>query len=181
VLQDGRLVTSERSGRQRIYRVADPGVAQLVETLFAVGGAPPSAARPADKLVIARTCYDHLAGRLGVAIFDALVERGVLLPPRGGAEDLGVEAGHAHWLEALGVDAGARVRKRRMAYACLDWTERRPHLGGALGAQLCRAFFDHGWITKDMSSRAVFLTPGGRRALRRRFGIGPLEPADVRH
>ncbi|HET9110306.1 MAG TPA: hypothetical protein VFN78_05730, partial [Ktedonobacterales bacterium] len=134
-------------------------------------------------LARARLCYDHLAGQVGVALFDALVERDALrLAPaatssaragRAGpsaAVELG-PAGEALFTE-LGADvAEARREKRRFAYACVDWTERRPHLGGALGAALCAAVVAHGWIMRQPATRAVIVTDAGVRALRERFDI----------
>jgi hypothetical protein len=112
----------------------------------------------------ARTCYDHLAGHLGVRLTDALVTSGVLHPQPG----FGLSAGGIAWLDAnLAIDATPLLRARRpVVRSCLDWTERRPHLGGGLGAALCVQFFDRTWIRRTGSSRAVELTPAGEQALR---------------
>lgn len=185
LLRERGLVRATREGRQMRYEIQNPAVASLIEALAAVADAPPRSTpeRVTPPLARARLCYDHLAGRAGVALFDALVERDALrLAPaatssaragRAGpsaAVELG-PAGEALFAE-LGVDvAEARRGKRRFAYACVDWTERRPHLGGALGAALCAAAVAHGWVVRQPATRAVIVTDAGARALRERFDI----------
>jgi hypothetical protein len=117
----------------------------------------------------ARTCYDHLAGRLGVAITEALVERDVLRA-RNGSFELTVD-GEA-FLENIGVDvAGARARKRVFARACLDWSERRSHLAGALGAALAEAALAQHWVRRRSNDRALRVTSEGAKAFSERLGI----------
>jgi len=172
VLRERRLVTARRSGRQMEYRLRNPAVAQVVESLVALSG--PSNARPASEapIAFARSCYDHLAGTLGVAVLDALIRRGALKPAGGTSGDLTVTPGAKPVLESLGVDAVEAVRgRRRRAFACLDWTERRPHLGGALGAALLRRALDAGWVVRD-DGRALRLTASGKRALKRHLDVG---------
>ena len=176
----GGLLAEERQGRHRYLRLASPGVAQLVEDLAAHAG--PSAAPRSLRAVTAsaalargRTCYDHLAGRLGVAVLDALVARDLVADRHGFAvTDAGLR-----WLHDLGVDVEALHSSRRpMSRPCLDWTERRPHLAGAAGAALCRRLMDIGWVERG-AGRAVQVTPPGHKALHRLLGLtaADLDPA----
>lgn len=169
----GGLLTEERQGRHRYVRLADESAAQLVETLAAHAGpgqAPPphtlraSSARSA--MARGRTCYDHLAGRLGIAITEAMTTRGLLRQDTGFAltgDGLG-------WFRGLGIVLEPAAR-RPVARACLDWTERRPHLAGRAGAELCRHALDAGWCVRIGSERAVKVTPDGERALAELLGI----------
>ncbi|MEU1924384.1 ArsR/SmtB family transcription factor [Streptomyces albogriseolus] len=172
-LVGGGLLTEERQGRHRYVRLADARVAQLVEDLTAQ--LAPDAAEPprglrqsgADSAMArGRTCYDHLAGRLGIAVTDALTARGLLRQDTGFAlTDAGLD-----WFGALGVDLDGRGR-RPLARACLDWTERRPHLAGAAGAALCRHLLERGWCVRIGSGRAVKVTGTGEQALTDLLGI----------
>lgn len=118
----------------------------------------------------ARTCYDHLAGRLGILVTDALTRRGLLDQSTGFAlTDEGVR-----WFTGLGVDlAAARTGRRPLARPCLDWTERRPHLAGVAGAALCGHALASGWCVRIGSGRALRLTARGRTALHTHLGIAP--------
>lgn len=167
----GGLVVEERRGRQRHLRLAGPDVAHALEALSVI--APPVEPLPVGskiaQLRAARTCYDHLAGTLGVALVEALVVRGVV--DLSGAEYQLTAAGNRELL-GLGVDVdGARASRRAFARACLDWSERRPHLGGALGAALARRLFELGWLSRVEGVRTVAVTPAGRRELQARFGL----------
>ncbi|NJP47005.1 ArsR/SmtB family transcription factor [Actinacidiphila epipremni] len=169
----GGLLAQERQGRHRYVRLAGPQVAEVVESLAALAPGRPaqpprtlSAAGRRKALAHARTCYDHLAGAVGVALTDAMVARRLLDDTHG----LGLTAAGAAWLADLGVDVPAGTR-RPAVRSCLDWTERRPHLAGAVGAALCRHAFDAGWITRVGTTRAVAVTPPGARALRGRLGL----------
>jgi DNA-binding transcriptional ArsR family regulator len=169
----GRLLVVEPSGRERLYRLASADVAEVLEALSRLGSEEPvSSLRTAgrrDALQAARTCYDHLAGRLGVAVTDALVARDVLRPRDGSFE---LSEGGAVFLAEIGVDVdGARARKRVFARSCLDWSERRPHLAGALGAALADAALGHGWARRRPNDRALDVTPHGVAALRKRLGV----------
>ncbi|TWG25353.1 ArsR/SmtB family transcription factor [Actinoplanes teichomyceticus] len=175
----GGLLAETRQGRHRYVRLADPAVATLLEDITArlEPGLPPARglrAVTADAaLRRARTCYDHLAGRLGVAVTDALTGAG-LLDQRNGCA---ITPDGLSWLtDALGV-APERLRadRRPLARACLDWTERRPHLGGLAGARVCEAFLTRQWLTRIGSGRAVRLTPSGRSALRDLLGLTGLD------
>lgn len=117
----------------------------------------------------ARTCYDHLAGRLGVALTDAMVVRGLILLD--GEAGAATESG-LRWLGSFGLrlDQGSRTR-RIFCRPCLDWSERRPHLAGALGAALCARCFELGWICRERDSRAVTVTPAGRGGFDRTLGL----------
>ncbi|MGW1914481.1 ArsR/SmtB family transcription factor [Streptomyces sp. NPDC002076] len=170
----GGLLTEERQGRHRYVRLADTRVAALVEDLAAQ--VPPAAVRQSPRslressagsaMARGRTCYDHLAGRLGIAVTDALTVRGLLRQDTGFAlTDAGVE-----WFRAAGIALEVSGR-RPLARACLDWTERRPHLAGAAGAALCRHALDAGWCVRIGSERAVKVTLSGERELASLLGI----------
>jgi DNA-binding transcriptional ArsR family regulator len=181
LLRERRLVRAERQGRQIIYTLRDATVGELVESLARVAGAPPVAStRKTPAIMRARTCYDHLAGQLGVGLFMALVAREALLPLTPSAAE---EQGAAPSAVALGPAADAvfgslgvsldeaHKSKRRFATACLDWTERQPHLGGALGAALWSQAISAGWVLREPGYRAVLVTPTGRATLRDRLGL----------
>ncbi|MGW7266793.1 ArsR/SmtB family transcription factor [Streptomyces sp. NPDC054842] len=171
----GGLLTEERQGRHRYVRLADARVAQLVEDLaaqVAPGPAEPprtlGQAGAGAAMARGRTCYDHLAGRLGIAVTDALTERRLLRQDTGFAlTDAGL-----HWFAAAGIGL-ARTGRRPLARACLDWTERRPHLAGVAGAALCRHALDAGWCVRIGSERAVKVTDRGERMLAQLLGIAP--------
>ncbi|MEU2309029.1 ArsR/SmtB family transcription factor [Streptomyces misionensis] len=172
----GGLLAQERQGRHRYVRLADARVATLVEDLAAPlpptrGRRPVRTLREASAgsaMARGRTCYDHLAGRLGIALTDALTERGLLRQDTGFAL---TEAGLA-WFAAAGIplDGGGR---RPLARACLDWTERRPHLAGVAGAALCRHALAAGWCERIGSERAVRVTGTGERELSALLGVPP--------
>ena len=170
-LVDGRLIAVEAQGRHRYYRLASNDVARLLEALGAYAPVtPPDHARhvPAD-LRFARTCYDHLAGHLGVAIRDALVARGHIA--EAGAEHT-VTASGDRWFATFGIDLEtARASRRSFARRCLDWSERRPHLAGALGAALLRRMLERDWLVQVPGERQVILTPDGQHGLARDLGI----------
>lgn len=168
----GNLLAEERQGRHRYVRLAGPHVAELIESLASMAPertpAPRSlsAAGRRQALAHARTCYDHLAGTVGVAITDAMLDRSLLDLEHG----LSLTGAGTTWLEELGITVPAGTR-RPSVRSCLDWTERRPHLAGAVGAALCRHAFDADWITPVGTTRAVAVTPRGRQALRRHLGL----------
>ncbi|MEU7701808.1 ArsR/SmtB family transcription factor [Streptomyces sp. NPDC015492] len=171
----GGMLAEERQGRHRYVRLADPGVAHLVEDLAARSEpavAPPprslGAASAGRAMARGRTCYDHLAGRLGIAIAEAMTVRGLLRQDTGFAlTDRGLA-----WFDELGVPLVRRGR-RPLARGCLDWTERRPHLAGLAGAALCRHALEAGWCERIGSERAVRVTARGERELHAHLGIAP--------
>ncbi|GLU48302.1 ArsR/SmtB family transcription factor [Nocardiopsis ansamitocini] len=172
MLVRGGLLTEERQGRHRYVRLADPHVAELIEnlTVMAPHSAPAprslSAVRRSRALAYARTCYDHLAGTVGVAITEAMTER-ELLDWRHG---LSLTRDGVIWLVELGITVPTATR-RPSVRSCLDWTERRPHLAGAVGAAICRHALDSGWIARIGTTRAVCVTADGRNALRVHLGL----------
>ena len=177
-LEAGRLVSTETQGRHKFVRLAGPEIAELLESLgrFGEPAAPGSliAVRERRRLATARTCYDHLAGRLGVAVHDAMLA-GRLLHRRGG---LGVTARGRQWFGDLGVDVAELEQERRILVRdCLDLTERTPHLAGALGAALCAAVVERDWVRRTDRTRALAVTPLGERALAELLGIAPADLA----
>ncbi|MBK8160153.1 MAG: helix-turn-helix transcriptional regulator [Rhodospirillaceae bacterium] len=174
-LQDANLLSVVKQGRHRYFRLASPLVSRMLEgimTFAAIGSPPRYRPRTTNDMAmrLARTCYDHLAGRLGVALADALVARGhvVLGDDAGELTAAGVLA-----LNGLGIakDTLQHSPKRVFCRPCLDWSERRPHLAGAIGAALARHCFDNHWIEHIRDSRAVRITAAGRTGLRAAFGI----------
>ncbi|GLP72377.1 transcriptional regulator [Streptomyces sp. TUS-ST3] len=169
----GGLLTQERQGRHRYVRLADARVAHLVEDL-AAQVSPNTVQHPRNlressagsAMARGRTCYDHLAGRLGIAVTDALTSRRLLRQDTGFAL---TDAGLA-WFEAAGISLDRKGR-RPLARACLDWTERRPHLAGVAGAALCRHALAEGWCVRIGSERAVKVTQAGSLALTELLGI----------
>ena len=173
VLRAARLVSTRRRGRLIEYALAGAPVAQLVEVISSIAGPPPVARRV--ELAEARTCYDHLAGRLGVTLFDQLVASGAILDERrnDGALRLGPRAREVFNGLGVGLDRLPPSR-RRFAYRCLDWTERRPHLGGRLGAEIARTFLRRRWVRRRLRSRGLDASSRAWRAL------DELAPARVR-
>jgi DNA-binding transcriptional ArsR family regulator len=175
-LLDGGLVTMTRQGRHRYYRLSGHEVASVLEAISQISPVRPvrslRQSRDAAALAQARTCYDHLAGRAGVALFDALV-RGGILTAGGTGQDAAYEvtAEGVDKLADFGLDvAEVRRSRRRFAGACLDWTQRRPHLNGALGAAVTDRLLELGWIERGPSRRAVRVTDLGLAGLAATFG-----------
>lgn len=171
------LLTVERQGRHRYHRLASVTIAQMLEGIMAVAATPPrvpGARRrtgPKDHAMRrARTCYDHLAGQIAVSMADRMIEREhVELSPDGGVL---TESG-ATFLRGIGVDLDAAAagspRKRVFCRPCLDWSERRLHIAGTVGAALMATCFARDWMRRTDSSRAVVVTPAGRQTLSRAF------------
>ncbi len=175
-LVDGGLLAVAKQGRHRYYRLAGPTVAHAVETMseLAIEVFPsPRRVMPEDApLRRARTCYDHLAGRLGVALAEGLVRRRVLRHSDGELALVRRGSGEA-LLNDWGIDVQALEHSRRpIVRTCIDWTERRPHLAGALGAAIVGRFLETGWIRRRRDDRAVTVTPLGQRHLREELGVG---------
>jgi len=172
LLRERGMVRVSRQGRQSIYELRDASVAQLVESLMAVAGAKPARYRESPPLARARTCYDHLAGRVGVALFDSLFSHGAVGGPQEPKASLEIGPEGEAVFRELGIDLEeVRRERRRFAYACLDWTERKPHLGGALGAALWAKFVERGWVLKKPGTREVIVTDEGKANLESKLGV----------
>ncbi|WP_054704319.1 winged helix-turn-helix domain-containing protein [Bacillus sp. JCM 19041] len=166
-LVEGNMLAVEHQGRHRYYKLANKEVAELIEKLGTI--APPvqiTSLRQSNRLKhirFARTCYDHLAGELGVKITEALLQKAFIEESN---KHYVVTARGKEWFLDLGIDIrNAQLNRRIFAKPCLDWSERRHHLSGWLGAALAKCFFDQGWMTKAEESRAVYLTTKGVAAL----------------
>jgi DNA-binding transcriptional ArsR family regulator len=173
-LVDGGLLRAEISGRQRLYRIAKPEVAYALEALGTIATASPVRNIVRDPhieaLRTARSCYDHLAGRLAVEMRQKL-ESSNLIRARGNRQYEVAPRGEA-WLAKLGVNVeDLRLARRSFARECLDWTERTPHLAGALGAAMLSRFLTLGWIARRPKTRALRITHRGAREFHARFGI----------
>jgi DNA-binding transcriptional ArsR family regulator len=169
-----RLVKVLAQGRHRYYSLDRPEVAEALEALSRLAGSAQPAHVPTTPhaLRAARTCYDHLAGAHGVAIYDRLSALEWLTPARRDASCDVTSRGIAGFTDVLGIDVeSGRALRRRFAFACVDWSERRPHLGGALGAAILRRALQQKWIVRDLDSRIVRLTAAGRRQLGSRLGV----------
>lgn len=169
----GNLLLVETQGRHRYYRLADPLVARALESIMTLAAQGPHRHRPHGPsdaaLKHARTCYDHLAGQVGVGLLTVLLGRGHLTP---GPRDYRVTPSGEALFAELGIDLAEVERQRRgFARPCLDWSERRPHLAGALGAALTERLFEKGYIARRKDTRAVTITTAGRRLFRERFAI----------
>src|SRR5262249_41724719 len=155
-LVDARLIAIRKQGRHNYYRIASPLVAQMLESIIAVAAIEvPSRYQPRsiqdDELRFARTCYDHLAGYVGVAVADALVANGhVILNEEGGEV---TESGTA-FLKEFGVNLAASRSRRVFCRPCLDWSERRYHLAGLVGAEIWRRCLELGWLRRQRDTRA---------------------------
>jgi DNA-binding transcriptional ArsR family regulator len=174
-LADGTLVTAQKKGRNRYFRMASPLVAQAVEAMMAVAITGSSLSRShvlserEQTLRTARTCYDHLAGKLGVALIEAFTRRklivlsedGGLVTPRG-----------AKLLSSFGIDLSAMQQsKRPICRLCLDWSEQKPHLAGAVGAALAARCFELDWVQRLPNTRAVAIMPAGVEGFQEQFGV----------
>jgi DNA-binding transcriptional ArsR family regulator len=170
-LRDAGLVRVRRSGRHAVYELADPGLQALLPVLDRVTGrvARPGA-RPQTAFAHARTCYDHLAGALGVSLYAALRERGAVHDLPDGTIELGPRAPDT--FAALHIDASELGGdRRRLAFECFDATEHAPHVAGAVGDAVTAALEARGWIERAPDSRVVTVTPRGARGLRRTLGV----------
>jgi DNA-binding transcriptional ArsR family regulator len=172
------LLQVEQQGRHRYHRLATPAVAQMMESIMQVASgmdtlrAPPVTGPRDAALRAARTCYDHLAGRLGVALADALVNGGhvELAQDAGLVTDSGIALFTQLGIDATSLNTG-RGNTRVLCRPCLDWSERRPHLAGAIGAALCARSFEAAWIRRIAGTRAVEVTPKGWQLFRGTVGM----------
>jgi DNA-binding transcriptional ArsR family regulator len=168
-LREAGLVRVERTGRNAVYELADPGLEALLPLLDRLTGRVTPASEPRTA-VASRTCYDHLAGPLGVALYAALRGRDAVRDRVDGMVDLGPAA--AAVFDGLGVDVAAvEPGRRRFAFECLDATEHAPHLAGALGDALAGALIDRGWVSREPGGRTIALTARGAGGLRRVLGL----------
>jgi len=182
-LTDAQLIAVESQGRHRYFRLADRDVGELLEKLMGVAyraGAVRLRSSPREPaLRLARVCYDHLAGELGVLAFDSLEQRRLLKCGDDGVHM--TERAREFWRK-LGIDVDNLSREKRpLCRACLDWSVRRHHLAGALGAALLRRCFELGWARRARGSRVVIFSPPGERAFRERFMLraSPAAPGNA--
>jgi DNA-binding transcriptional ArsR family regulator len=172
-LTEAGVLSVARNGRHRHFRLASPAVADMIDGIVAVALSKRPRyhplSRPARALSAARICYDHLAGRLSIALTDALVARRYVVLDDEVAQ---ITSAGARFLTQLGIALPrGRESRRRVARLCLDWTERRPHIAGAVGAAITTRCFDLGWIQRMKRGHAVIVTPSGRRGFRETFGF----------
>jgi DNA-binding transcriptional ArsR family regulator len=174
-LKTQRLVKVFVQGKHRYYSLDGANVAATLEALSVLAGVSndPFVPNTPSGLRAARSCYDHIAGSLGVSLYDRLTALKWLSVDSPRADSVcDLTATGAKGCTALGIDVDAtRALRRRFAYACVDWSERRPHLGGALGAALLDVALKKKWVTRDRDSRALSVTSLGRRELHTRFGV----------
>lgn len=173
-LEAAGLVVVRKTGRHRYYALTGPAVAESLEVLMRVAPSARTARLPrgmTTEMRKARMCYDHLAGMLGVAVTIALERRGDLVPE---GDDFALTPQGEDRLSAFGVDV-SRARKARRAFArqCVDWSERRSHIAGALGAAIAHRLFDLGWIRRHPDNRSLTLTEEGRVGLCDAFEVAP--------
>jgi DNA-binding transcriptional ArsR family regulator len=190
-LVEARLLDVERHGRHRYYRMAGPQVGELLEALARLAPAAPVRSlregTRAHAVRSARTCYDHLAGQLGTAIMAALIDQGILaggdgtfdpatprrdrLSSPGWDCDYRLTAAGRTWIDDFGITLNPGRRRPLIRY-CVDWSEQRHHLAGALGAALLTRLADLGWVRRSATSRAIHVTDDGRSGLADAFGVG---------
>jgi DNA-binding transcriptional ArsR family regulator len=190
-LVGGGLLVVERHGRHRYFRISGPAVAELLEALARLSPAAPVRSlrdgTRAQSVRYARTCYDHLAGMLGTALMAAMIEQELLVGGDGTFDpgssrddrlsapgmdlDYRLTDGGARRLRELGVDLDSAPSRRPLIRYCVDWSEQRHHLGGALGAALATRLFDLGWVERSRTGRAVRITDRGHEGLLASFGI----------
>ena len=173
-LTDGNLLRVEKQGRHRYFRLADPTVAETLESLLNLTAGAVQPARSnfgpkQDDLRRARMCYDHIAGHLGVAVTQSLIADGTLVEDDA---NFRMTPNGERRLVGFGIDVdAARRRRRHFARTCLDWSERRPHLAGSLGAAIADHLFQLGWINREAEGRSLRITAAGASGLNAAFGI----------
>jgi DNA-binding transcriptional ArsR family regulator len=176
VLVEKRMIECVPQGRHRYFRIASPEVAATLESIMGLAAHQPGVeCNTPAKLRFARTCYDHLAGVMAVALHDRLVALGWLKQDSSSLSELGQSE-----LNRIGIQVGPSRTRRRFAFGCLDWSERTPHVGGQLGAAMLATFEKKRWVVRQADSRELILTASGSRALKDYFGLNEFErPADV--
>ena len=173
VLCKANLIRKISKGRRNSYEIASPDAAQLIELLQNLQKSAPNPKSSVKKIALARTCYDHLAGKLGVSVFTSLVNQEAIIYNQPIADpayfskaiSLGINADKT--FKAFGVDlSNIAAGHRKYAYACLDWTEKKPHLAGALGAAVYHAMTEQKWIAGQKEKRVIAITESGKKALK---------------
>ena len=173
-LKEQRLVKVLRQGKHRYYSLEGENVARALEALTVLAGGTRQKFVPAtpQHLRAARTCYDHMAGHLAVSLRDRFEKLNWLVVENANEDGYDLTEKGTKALGALGIDIDAvRSLRRRFAYACVDWSERRPHIGGALGGAILQIALKHEWFVQNLDSRALSVTALGRRQLQARFGL----------
>jgi DNA-binding transcriptional ArsR family regulator len=173
-LKEHRLVTMIAQGKHHYYKLDGPAVATVLEALTVFAGESQAKFVPKtpSRLRAARTCYDHMAGHLAVTLHDRFLELGWLAADGAAGNSYALTVEGVEAFSRLGIDIEAiRKLRRRFACACVDWSERRPHIGGALGAALLKVALNRKWVVQDLDCRALKVTPAGRRELLARFGL----------
>ena len=173
-LKTQRLVKVLAQGKHRYYSLDGPDVAAALEALSVLAGASSGVFTPRTphRLRAARACYDHMAGTLGVSLHDRFKKQGWLIASSAGGNAYDLSPAGAKAFEGIGVDVETtRALRRRFACACLDWSERRPHLAGALGAALLTVALQDKWVVQDLDCRALTVTRAGERKMLARFGL----------
>src|SRR5438094_2197742 len=179
-LTEAGVLSVARDGRHHYFRLASPTVADMIDGIAAVALQKRPRYRPLSRqaraLSAARICYDHLAGRLSVDLTDSLVARAYIVLDDEAAE---ITAAGTRFFTEFGIDlATLRSTRRHFCRLCLDWTERRPHIAGAVGVAITKRYFDLGWMERMTRSHAVLVTSLGRRGFRETFGIDVSSPGD---
>lgn len=173
-LKAQRLVKVFAQGKHRYYSLEGANVAAALEALSVLAGGPRNVfvPRTPNRLRAARTCYDHIAGTLGVSLHDRFKAMGWLSGGSGADNAYDLTPSGVKAFDALGIDTEATRRlRRRFAYACVDWSERRPHVGGTVGAVLLNVALKRKWVIQDLDSRALTITTVGRREMLIHFGL----------
>lgn len=170
-LCESGLVDRVIQGRHRYYRLASTQVAQALEALLSITDPRAPTFKPSTPSALrhARTCYDHCAGQVAVQVHNALLEARWIEPQ---GRDYSLTAQGAERLAAIGIDVAALAsQRRRLAYPCMDWSERAPHIGGALGAALLQLMLKRRWVSRQLDSRALTLTPKGIGSMAKAFAL----------
>lgn len=171
LLVEQGLIACVPQGRHRYFRLASREAALALESIMGLAGKQPSVqSRTPAKLRWARTCYDHMAGVVAVALHDRLLSLGWLNNDSSSITDIGRIR-----LNRIGIQFGPPPSRRRFAFACLDWSERRPHIGGLLGAAILAAFESRRWVIRQLDSRELVLTATGSKALNDHFGLNQFQ------
>ncbi len=172
-LVDGELITMTKNGRHRYYALKSHTIAELIESLLLIAPMTkqikPRPSKISPELCYARTCYDHLAGRLGVTVTESLIDKGYITVDD---DKYTVTETGAIWFETMEIDLDVlRKKRRKFAFTCLDWSERKYHIGGALGSAIASKFLESGWVKRHKQNRSLIVTHIGHIQLREQLGI----------